>query len=460
MNGFTLILVAMKKMLSFFFLLLISAVGKAQKEFFIYLQSENWTPFYVKMGEKVQSSSSAGYIILPGLKDSTYSFYIGLPSQQASEARFTISTNGKDKGFLLKTMEGGLRLFDMQSSQVIQPKAMENAAETGVLRTDNFTKTLAQAADDPSLLIAIAKPEPVAAKEATAAKEPVKEGEIKQNNETLTETLAQVKREEKPKEDTITTTARTEGEVKTAAVEKEKAAEPKYEEEKQKMDTAAQASVEVKTEGAKEAITKEKEPVAEENKNRPEAVPPVTDKEYKRSVVIRRSESSTTEGFGLVFIDMAEESADTIRLLIPNQKKLLITEEEAFPVAIAESPNEVTVNQKDQKDEGPKPAVTKLKPACAAIAGENDFKKLRKNMAAKITDEAMITEAKKHFRSKCFTTDQIKNLSTLFLTSASKYQFFDAAYPHVSNQEEFASLQAEIKDEYFLKRFKALVEEQ
>ena len=44
--------------------------------------------------------------------------------------------------------------------------------------------------------------------------------------------------------------------------------------------------------------------------------------EYKKSVVKLKSESSTTAGIGLVFIDMlSEDKADTIRILIPAEIK-------------------------------------------------------------------------------------------------------------------------------------------
>lgn len=97
--------------------------------------------------------------------------------------------------------------------------------------------------------------------------------------------------------------------------------------------------------------------------------------------------------------------------------------------------------------------------ACRQTASEKDFMKLRKNMAGEETDEAMIDEARKVFRNKCFTVEQMRYLSTLFLTSAAKYQFFDASYHHVTDKQNFASLQTELKDEYYLKRFKALVGE-
>jgi hypothetical protein len=80
-------------------------------------------------------------------------------------------------------------------------------------------------------------------------------------------------------------------------------------------------------------------------------------------------------------------------------------------------------------------------------------------MASKTNDETMIDEAKKYFRYGCFSTGQIKNLSVLFLTASGKYQFFDAAHRHISDLDEFSTLQSELKDEYYLKRFKALIGE-
>ena len=103
--------------------------------------------------------------------------------------------------------------------------------------------------------------------------------------------------------------------------------------------------------------------------------------------------------------------------------------------------------------------ITEKKTTCKGEASDKDFLKLRKNMAAKDNDEAMINEAKKLFKTKCLSVEQIRYLSSLFLTSAAKYQFFDAAYKYVSDKNNFVSLQTEIKDEYYLKRFKALIGE-
>ena len=78
-------------------------------------------------------------------------------------------------------------------------------------------------------------------------------------------------------------------------------------------------------------------------------------------------------------------------------------------------------------------------------------------MAGQKTEEEMINESKKVFKSKCFTTEQVKNLGNLFLTEAGKFQFYEAAYPFNSDQDKFASLQVEFKDAYFIHRFKKMV---
>ena len=78
-------------------------------------------------------------------------------------------------------------------------------------------------------------------------------------------------------------------------------------------------------------------------------------------------------------------------------------------------------------------------------------------MAAETADDDMVSEARKYFKTKCFTVLQLKNLSTLFLNDDGKYKFFDAAYIYVSDAENFTGLQSELKDEYYINRFKAML---
>ena len=102
-------------------------------------------------------------------------------------------------------------------------------------------------------------------------------------------------------------------------------------------------------------------------------------------------------------------------------------------------------------------AAPAVKKKCPSVATESDFYKVRKNMAAETNDEAMIAVAKKYFKTKCFSSLQVKNLGTLFLNDAARYKFFDAAYESVSDQENFPALVSELKDEYYINRFKAML---
>ncbi len=97
---------------------------------------------------------------------------------------------------------------------------------------------------------------------------------------------------------------------------------------------------------------------------------------------------------------------------------------------------------------------------CKGFATEDDLIKLRRRMASQRKDEQLIEEAKKAFRTKCFTTAQLKNLSALFLTDEGRYRFFDVALPFVTDYGNFKSLGETINDDYYKRRFIALLPNQ
>jgi hypothetical protein len=94
---------------------------------------------------------------------------------------------------------------------------------------------------------------------------------------------------------------------------------------------------------------------------------------------------------------------------------------------------------------------------CQTVANNDDFLKLRRKMAARTNDDGMLDEAKKYFKSTCFSTEQIKNLSTMFLSDAGKFNFFTAAYNHTTDVENFSSLQSELKGEDYINRFQEML---
>jgi len=435
-------------------------VASSQKVYFIYLQSESDQPFYLKMGDKVHASTGSGYLILSKLRDSSYSFKLGFPGDKWPEQQFSVAVNKKDHGYLLKNFgEKGWGLFDLQTLDVQMPvsgTAVNEPVKKEEKDVSDFTNVLSKAANDPSL-----KDKPAPAKTGEPLPVTVVQ-EIPKKEETVkpaTEPPTVKKTEPVPEQVSLITPVAT-----NASAEDKVAGKPAViKEETKKEEPAVIEKEEVKP------VPVVKEEAGTENNTAPAVVTA-----YKRSEVTRRSESSTTEGFGLVFTDeMSGGSVDTIRIMIPNPKQALV------PVVKKEEPKEEkkfldiappdTVKKAEVKApvEEVKPTVTETKPVaetktadkknCSGTADENDFFEVRKRMAGETSDDNMIAEAKKYFKTKCFTTQQVKNLSLLFLNEEGKYHFFDAAYPYAADPENYASLQSELKDTYYINRFRAML---
>jgi len=426
----------MKKILLCLIFLFSLGSGYAQKVYFIYLQSESGQPFFVKMNEKILSSSSSGYIILSRLLDSSYSFSVGFPQNKWPEQKFSVDVDKKDHGFLLKNFgENEWGIFDLQTLSV-QKATIEDAKAAASVKTENkdvsaFTDILSKASDDPSL-----------------REKPVEQ-----------------KIEEKKPEVIVQEIPKKEEQAETKIVQVIEPVAPKKEETKDSVQNIPEKNDQI----PEKPVVKNENPVLEikaDTISKVEERILIENEDYKKSIVTKRSESSTTEGFGLVFIDeYANGIKDTIRLLIPNSKPVVqVNKEEPKEdkkfLDISAAPQV----KKDEKIEEPKPVsneMTPIKPEaknnCNDLASESDFFTLRKIMAAAQSDDDMIGEAKKYSKMKCFATSQIKNLGALFLNDEGKYKFFDAIYNYTSDAENFSLLQSELKDEYYINRFKAML---
>lgn len=394
----------MNKLLLCILISLISIKGFSQKIYFIYLQTDSEQPFYVKLDKKVYSSSASGYLILAKLKDTTYSFTVGFPKDKSPEQHFSVTINQKDHGYLIKNFgEKGWGLFDLQTLTV--QMANSGTSKFGNRPGDEntnvslFTAILSKAAGDP----------------------------------TLRERPAQIAESEKTTGTSIQESAKQE-------ITKSQPA-----------DTVVSKPAEVLV----QEVVVQEELAIKELVVSTESVP------YQKSVVTKKSESSTTEGFGLVFVDgLGDGTNDTIRLLIPNPKPVVIAvkeevkDDKRFLDILPDSATNIEIKPVAQAN-----SVTKeeVKIICPVIAEESDFFKLRKFMAASEGDDNMITEARNYFKTKCFSTQHIKNLGLLFLTDAGRFNFFAAAYDFVSDKEKFFQLQNELKEEEYVNRFKTLL---
>jgi hypothetical protein len=93
---------------------------------------------------------------------------------------------------------------------------------------------------------------------------------------------------------------------------------------------------------------------------------------------------------------------------------------------------------------------------CKDSASNEDFLKLRKRMAAEDSEDGMLQKARQTFRSKCYTTTQVRNLSFLFLNEEMRYSFLEASFSCVADKVNFGSLENLLSDPLLIKRFREI----
>jgi len=429
---------------------LLAFVAHAQLSHFIYLQTDNKQPFYIKYNSKIISSTSSGYIILSKLNDGVINFSLGFPQSNEPEQKFAITIDKTEKGYLIKNFaDKGWGLFDLQSAAITYaqtnqvPAGNNNSTATTPPANDPFANMLSTVTQDSTVKNVTVKKEEKPVVVDTPKPKPL---------------IAKV---DTPKKEEVTIT---------------KQEEPKKQEpvaQIQKIDTPKQQEPVVQQPVVQQPVVQE--PTW--------AVPPKTPVQR-----IRRFDSR--EGTDLVF-EVAESNGvrDTIRLFIaadsstiinltPEIKQEVTKQQKDTAVAepLPQSPlnilpkkEEVKVDTPATKKEEPKAEIkpeTITKPVvipntnCKDEATEDDFLKLRKRMAAQNKEEAMVNEAKKIFKTKCFYAAQLKNLAVLFLTDEWRYRFYDASLPYVIDFGSFKSLGETIIDDYYKKRFQALLPNQ
>lgn len=360
----------MKKIIASFSLFLFFSLSlSAQQNHFVYLQTDNKQPFYVKLDKKILSSSTSGYVIIPKLVDGDYTLTIGFPKSEWAEQTLNVNIQNKDLGFLLKNFnEKGWGLVNLSTFQIIN--------------NNKFT--------------------------VTAPITPV----------TPSASVTQVKVQEKPK------------------------------------DAIPVVQEEIKT---------------------------ISNSNPKITKLFTSKSNSNIE---VVYIDRTETTIDTIRIQIPllhstqntNTQPIVITPQtpiqevvvEKRPEAIKQTTKEPEVNKEPQIKQSPKEvdvSVASTKPnvgsqstnSCKSLANEDDYKKLRKKMASADSDNEMLSKALTGFQKQCYTTEQIKTLSFLFLNDEGKYKFLDTAYPFVYDKDNFIALSTLLSDAYYIKRFNAML---
>jgi len=394
----------------FFFILCYTQIN-AQEKHFLFIQSDNKQPFYISVNNKLFSSSASGYVIIPKLAEGSYNFSVGFAQNAFPEQNFQLLVDKKDLGYNLKNFtEKGWGLFNLQTLDITM---------AGSSNTSNVAKALLES-------------------EKKSAGEPVLTFKKKAETVALPVAVSETRPNANPA-DSKAPVADTMAVVKV------------------NNDTVSQV------------------PVASLNKeeDNPAGLQNLSD-------VKKVSEVKGADGVKLSYIETTGKTNDTIQVIIPtavNSASGTVNNADtqtsgnplnAVPTTGSTSNKEVKFLDMDmdssKKDRGQaekKPEETSVATVsnnCKDIATEEDYGKLRKKMANETTDEDMIAEAKKFYKNKCFTTSQVKALSTLFLSDEGRFKFFESSYSSVADANQYSSLQTEFIDPAFVNRLKALVQ--
>jgi Domain of unknown function (DUF4476) len=419
-----------RKIIPLFSLSLLLTVNSiAQQNHFIYVQTENKHPFYIKLDKKILSSSASGYLIIPKLQDGDYTLSIGFPKNEWPEQNVTCNINKKDAGYLLKDFGSkGWGLFNLQTMDVIMSgvKPTEKTAAIEENKQDIFSNTLSNVVNDPSIAKKTVEKQPVVIKEEIIPiiKEdikPVAEVLIKEDSPKLITQISKLSANKRIEGTDLVYIDMVNGKGDTVNVF--------IPEEIKEMPTQQEKKV---TASLVEPFKKE-DALKEEIK--------------KDGLIKEESQKEPVKNAAPKFID--------IELPNPNVKTDTVVKLPVSSVTTENKPDIVQLVPEKPKENNSRPVIANSD--CKNFASEDDFLKLRKKMAAEDNDDDMVGVAKKILKSKCFTVDQVKNLSVLFLKDEGKYKFFDAAYPFVSDSYNFSTLQSQLTDEYFISRFKAMI---
>ena len=417
--------------------LLLAAVGmqaQAQLNHFIYLQTDNQQPFYVKYNNRIISSSATGYLILSKLKDGVVDFAVGFPKSDQQEQQFQCNIQQADKGFLIKNFnEKGWGLYDLQSSSVVyaavktDPKVNTTTVST-IPANDPFSNMLSKVTQDSTVKTVNVVKEPVVEKPAEIVEQkPVVTAPVTPVKDSIAAVQTSTE-PEKPKEQPVVNEPVWTAPAKTPVKQIRKF------ESREGNDYVFEVQ---ELNGVKDTIRLF---IEKDSSLVQQVVVPVQPEVAKDTVSIEKTQIKEEPV-------KPEEKKDTIQAIVPKKEDVIEKKEERVQQPVA-------------------PPVQKTEPQslpnsnCKNFATEDDLIKLRRRMASQSKDEQMINEAKKAFQKNCFTSAQLKNLSVLFLSDEGRYRFFDAAMPFVTDFSNFKSLGETILDDYYKKRFLALLPNQ
>jgi hypothetical protein len=143
----------MRSLLLFIVFICLGIGAQSQQYHFVYLQTDNKQPFYVRIQEKLYSSSSSGYLVIPKLRSGSHLLTVGFPKNEWPSQSIPLQITDKDLGYSLKNFDSkGWALFNWQTMEVInsnQASANNSAVVSTTEATDGFSSVLSEVVNTP-----------------------------------------------------------------------------------------------------------------------------------------------------------------------------------------------------------------------------------------------------------------------------------------------------------------------
>ena len=465
-------------------ILILMAGSNYAQDYFVFIQADNQQPFYIRLGSQVYSSSAGGHLILSQLKDSTYSLTLGLPGKGTQEEqRYLLSIHQKDQEFRLKDQgENGWGLYDEQTREMKTPEPILDRREEfrplGIKKDDAFSRLMAGVVYDTAVLYNTYAMEQILLDSPAVVKTPLSTSSSQTprppaSDSSVRDTGSAVIMMTKPGDTSAIIPAMDSA---VSATSTPVNPPPVVMPVAPKPDTAATAN----TAGLPLTGSQTDSSIAAKPGSRPRSVVKLSERKLARSVRLAYADRSPGKKADTIILFIPVDTlaivkgvqgqvkkTDSTRIATPrnhgpNPDSPLLSPGQNVAARPASSPAVTEVNRSHPVDTSRKSLTTKsslpfVNSDCHNYATDYDVDKLRVKLLEASKDEDRIQAARKVFKTRCFSTRQIRALSEVFTTDAAKFHFFETSYPFCSD-DQFRELSSLLADPVYNSKFRVMTE--
>jgi hypothetical protein len=390
------------------------APGNEPLTFFVLIQADDGRAFFVRLNNQLYTSSSTGHLILAPLTDSVYTLAVGFPG--LPEQRYLLNLHQKDWALRLKRQDKRWGLYDDKGQAipaVADPASFEKPLLTGAKKDDAFSQLMSAIVQDTAVMyntFVSTTPDSVqAAGSATSSPTGSATAAIQIIHDTVAPVTTNINPGLPPDAPATTNPA-----------------------------------------GAAPGPPVTGTPISSTIDPSVPSAP---------SGVVKLSEHKSSKSFRLVYEDHpANQRADTIDVVIPVDSAVAPHRPVALDTAHSATHHPQSPDTQTQTSRASdKPTLPFVNSDCHVFATDYDVDKLRVRMLDSKKDEDRIQAAYKVFKTKCFTSKQIRALSEVFAADPAKFKFLATAYPFVSD-DQFPELVSLLTDPVYAGKFRTMTD--